>query len=163
PQGSFGPDARGGAHSPACRADQRPGLQAQHAGDQCPQLLDRAAGCRAGMPAAAEGLMSAAVPIQSTPIDGPALSGQIKSAAPEQAAHHGRIAQYALGDDYHDVIKGKLHQLADWIRQRAPEAQTRACVDTAPVMEKELSARAGVGWLGKNCCTINETIGSWLL
>src|ERR1041385_7288501 len=82
--------------------------------------------------------------------------------APQDAAH-GRIARYALGDDYHELIKSRLHRLADWIRQQAPEAQTRACVDTAPVMEKEMSARAGVGWLGKNCCTINERIGSWLL
>jgi epoxyqueuosine reductase len=55
-----------------------------------------------------------------------------------------------------------LHQLADFLRQLAPDAQTRACVDTAPVMEKELAARAGVGWLGKNTCIINSEIGSWL-
>jgi epoxyqueuosine reductase len=67
----------------------------------------------------------------------------------------GRIAQYALGDDYHDLIKPRMHELADFLRQLAPEAQTRACVDTAPVMEKELAARAGVGWLGKNTCIIN--------
>src|SRR5687768_17759826 len=53
-----------------------------------------------------------------------------------------------LGDDYHEIIKTRLHQLADWLRQTTG-AQTRACVDTAPVMEKELAARAGVGWLGK--------------
>src|SRR5207237_4538429 len=49
------------------------------------------------------------------------------------------------------------------MRQALPEAQTRACVDTAPVMEKELAARAGIGWLGKNACLINPKIGSWLL
>lgn len=78
-------------------------------------------------------------------------------------AHHGKIARYALGDDYHDYLKAKLHALADWIRQTSPGAITRACVDTAPVMEKELAARAGVGWLGKNTCILNEAIGSWLL
>lgn len=76
---------------------------------------------------------------------------------------HGRIARYALGDDYHELIKSRLHGLADWIREVAPDAQTRCCVDTAPVMEKELAARAGVGWLGKNTCVINEKIGSWIL
>ena len=77
--------------------------------------------------------------------------------------HHGRIARYALGDDYHETIKTKLHMLADWIKSIAPAAQTRCSVDTAPVMEKELAARAGVGWIGKNTCLINEHIGSWLL
>jgi epoxyqueuosine reductase len=76
---------------------------------------------------------------------------------------HGRIARYALGDDYHELIKSRLHALADWLREQFPDAQTRACVDTAPVMEKELAARAGVGWLGKNSCIIHPKIGSWLL
>src|SRR5579871_2473609 len=62
----------------------------------------------------------------------------------------GRIARYALGDDYHEVIKSRLYALADSIREMCPEAVTRACVDTAPVLEKELSVRAGIGWLGKN-------------
>ena len=85
-------------------------------------------------------------------------------AVPEsERGHHGRVARYALGDDYHEVMKGRLHRLADWIRARAPEALTKAAVDTAPVMEKEMSARAGVGWQGKNTCVINEGIGSWLL
>lgn len=75
----------------------------------------------------------------------------------------GRVARYAWGEDYHEVIKGRLHHLADWIRVQAPEAQTRSAVDTAPVMEKELAARAGIGWLGKNTCIINEKIGSWVL
>jgi epoxyqueuosine reductase len=76
---------------------------------------------------------------------------------------HARIARYALGDDYHEVIKSRLFKLADWIRQSAPEAQTRCSVDTAPVMEKELAARAGIGWIGRNTCVINEKIGSWVL
>jgi len=84
----------------------------------------------------------------------------LEEAAEDQ--NHGRIARYALGDDYHEVLKTKLHALADWIREVAPDAQTRAAVDTAPVMEKELAARAGIGWLGKNTCIINENIGSWL-
>ncbi len=75
----------------------------------------------------------------------------------------GRIARYALGDDYHEILKARLCALADWLRELAPEAQTRACVDTAPVMEKELAARAGVGWIGKNTCLLNADIGSWLL
>jgi epoxyqueuosine reductase len=80
----------------------------------------------------------------------------------EGRERHGKVARYALGDDYHEVIKGRLHRLADWLR-RAIGCETKTCVDTAPVMEKELAARAGVGWLGKNACVINERIGSWIL
>jgi epoxyqueuosine reductase len=75
----------------------------------------------------------------------------------------GRVSRYALGGDYHEIIKGKLHRLADWIRSAAPGAETRAAVDTGPVMEKELAQLAGVGWVGKNTCLINEEIGSWVL
>jgi epoxyqueuosine reductase len=82
--------------------------------------------------------------------------------APGREGVRGRIARYALGDDYHEIIKTRLHVLADWLRE-VGGGQTRTAVDTAPVMEKELAARAGVGWQGKNTCTINENIGSWLL
>ena len=80
-----------------------------------------------------------------------------------ERGHRGRIARYALGDDYHELIKARLHALADWIRTRRPDAESRAAVDTAPVMEKELAARAGIGWMGKNTCVINPHAGSWLL
>jgi epoxyqueuosine reductase len=75
----------------------------------------------------------------------------------------GRVARYALGDDYHEVMKDRLHDLADWLRATVPGAKTRSSVDTAPVMEKELAARAGIGWMGKNTCIINEKIGSFIL
>jgi epoxyqueuosine reductase len=77
--------------------------------------------------------------------------------------HHARIARYALGDDYHDVIKHRLFRLADWLQKAVPGTITRSCVDTAPVLEKEVAARAGIGWIGKNTCTINTQMGSWLL
>src|SRR5439155_6659063 len=75
----------------------------------------------------------------------------------------GRVARYALGEDYHEHMKQKLYDLADRIREAVPGAQTRCGVDTAPIMEKELAARAGVGWIGKNTCLINERVGSWVL
>ena len=87
----------------------------------------------------------------------------LESVPMEDRRHHGRIARYALGDDYHEIIKQRLHELADWIRAQVPDARTRCGVDTAPIMEKELAARTGVGWIGKNTCLINEHIGSWLL
>src|SRR5439155_3638452 len=65
--------------------------------------------------------------------------------------------------DYHEHMKEKLYKLADWTRDAAPGARARCGVDTAPIMEKELAARAGVGWIGKNTCVINPQIGSWIL
>jgi epoxyqueuosine reductase len=82
--------------------------------------------------------------------------------SPDLPADHGRIARYALGEDYHRWMTPRLHVLADRLRAIAPEARTKCCVDTAPVMEKELAARAGIGWMGKNTCVIDEGIGSWL-
>jgi epoxyqueuosine reductase len=79
-----------------------------------------------------------------------------------ELGRQGRIARYALGDDYHELIKDRLHSLADWLRETW-HCRTRCGVDTVPVMEKELAARAGIGWIGKNTCVINPTIGSWLL
>jgi len=76
---------------------------------------------------------------------------------------HGRIARYALGDDYHVHMKRRLFVLADWLRERAPGSLTKVAVDTAPVLERELAALAGIGWSGKNTCVINQDIGSWLL
>jgi epoxyqueuosine reductase len=81
----------------------------------------------------------------------------------EVPSGHGRVARYALGDDYHELTKRRLHQLADWLREQAPAAVTRCCVDTAPVLERELAGRAGVGWVGKNTCIIHPRIGSWVL
>ena len=74
---------------------------------------------------------------------------------------HGRIARYAVGDDYHDHLKKRLFKIADLCRDLGGEA--RPCVDTAPVLEREWAGRAGVGWQGKNGCTIDTTSGSYLL
>jgi epoxyqueuosine reductase len=82
---------------------------------------------------------------------------------PAEGRGEGLVARYALGDDYHELIKSRLYKLADFIRHHSTEATTRCAVDTAPVMEKELAARAGIGWQGKNTCIINPKIGSWVL
>lgn len=75
---------------------------------------------------------------------------------------HGRIARYARGDDYHVVMKKRLHQLADTLRERFPDAGFRACVDTAPLLEREHAARAGLGWIAKNSLLTNPQLGSYL-
>jgi epoxyqueuosine reductase len=73
------------------------------------------------------------------------------------------IARYAWGDDYHTVIEGRLTRLVDWLRAEAgPGVEAKAYVDTGPVQERVFAQYAGLGWIGKNTCLINETLGSWV-
>jgi epoxyqueuosine reductase len=74
---------------------------------------------------------------------------------------HGAISVYARNRDYHDVIKGKLKHLAQFVASRFA-AQFKVFVDTAPVMEKPLAQRAGIGWQGKHTNLVSRTHGSWL-
>lgn len=71
------------------------------------------------------------------------------------------VARYALGRDYHKVIRHRLQQLADKITKRVGAFGYRAFVDSAPVLERALARDAGLGWIGKNTCTINTRAGSW--
>jgi epoxyqueuosine reductase len=73
----------------------------------------------------------------------------------------GAISVYALGRDYHDVVKSKLKALARWIAEGF-QAEVKVFVDTAPVMEKPLAAAAGVGWQGKHTNLVSRGWGSWL-
>src|SRR5581483_8728880 len=91
-----------------------------------------------------------------------AMNYHVEVERAESSAGAGKVAQYALGDDYQDLIKPRLHQLADFVRTLEPQAQTRACVGTATVMEKERAGSAGIGWRGKNTCIVNHQIGSWM-
>jgi len=75
-----------------------------------------------------------------------------------------RVARYAWGDDYHDVMGRRLAGLAGWMRDTAgPGFDARWSVDDGPVQEKVYASRAGIGWIGKNTCVINPGIGSWIL
>jgi len=75
---------------------------------------------------------------------------------------HGRIATYALGKDYHEVLKGKLRAIRTWAERRTRgEVEGRCYVDTGPVLERDLAARAGLGWFGKNTCILNRRHGSY--
>jgi epoxyqueuosine reductase len=76
---------------------------------------------------------------------------------------HGRIARYARGKDYHKVMKKRLHEVSDILRQHYPEETFRGCVDTAPLLEREFASRAGLGAIGKHTLLIEQGIGSWLL
>jgi len=73
----------------------------------------------------------------------------------------GNISVYARHRDYHDVLKGKLKHLAQFIVSRFA-ADVKVFVDTAPVMEKPLAEQAGLGWQGKHTNLVSRTHGSWL-
>lgn len=77
------------------------------------------------------------------------------------APARGRVARYARGRDYHDVLKRRLHTLADALRVAFPSESFRAFVDTAPVLEREHAARAGLGWIGKHTLLIHPRLGSY--
>ena len=73
----------------------------------------------------------------------------------------GAISIYAQGDDYHEVLKAKLKPLAARV-QDLTQSEVKIFVDTAPVMEKPLAARAGLGWQGKHTNLVSRELGSWL-
>jgi epoxyqueuosine reductase len=76
----------------------------------------------------------------------------------------GIIASYAWGDDYHEIIRPLLYELDAFIRRQTERTTLGKClVDTGPVLERDWAARAGIGFTGKNCCTIHPRDGSWLL
>lgn len=74
-----------------------------------------------------------------------------------------RIARYGWGRDYHRVIDQRLRRLGRWLDQQQPGCQWRACVDSAPLMDKTWAEEAGLGWIGKNGNLISTSHGSWLL
>lgn len=85
--------------------------------------------------------------------------------SPEQpaAAPAGRVARYARGRDYHLVLRERLTQLCQRMRNALNEPfETRICVDTAPLLEREIASRAGLGWIGKNTCLLHHQSGSYL-
>src|SRR5262249_13939208 len=92
---------------------------------------------------------------ESPPTDPDATQGQ--------GGPHGWISRYAWGDDYHDVLGRKLEALITALREQFHEPfEARAYVDTGPIVERVAAKHAGLGWLAKNTCLINEQLGSWL-
>jgi epoxyqueuosine reductase len=73
-----------------------------------------------------------------------------------------RIARYALGDDYHDILDRILRSIEEVILAGAPEAVTRRYVDTGPLSDRSYAAQAGLGWIAKNSMLIDEENGSYL-
>jgi epoxyqueuosine reductase len=76
---------------------------------------------------------------------------------------HGKVARYAVGADYHDVLRQKLNELLAFVQLIRPGTQGRGVVDTAPLLERDFARRAGLGWFGKNTMLINKRLGSYTL
>jgi len=76
---------------------------------------------------------------------------------PSDGRPRGRIARYALGDDYHDAMLGRVRELAELL----DDDEARAYVDTGPVLEKAWAQRSGLGWIGKHTNNVSKEHGSW--
>jgi epoxyqueuosine reductase len=72
-----------------------------------------------------------------------------------------KVSKYALGKDYHDVIKSRLKSLLESLKAFAGDVYGRCFVDSAPVLERDWAKRAGVGWIGKNTLLLNKNHGSY--
>ncbi|MDY0137205.1 MAG: tRNA epoxyqueuosine(34) reductase QueG, partial [Thiomicrospira sp.] len=78
-----------------------------------------------------------------------------------KSPHHAYISRYALGRDYHKLIRQRLKQLCQRIAEHYPQAAQRIFVDSAPVLERPLAQKAGLGFIGKNSLLIHPRAGSW--
>lgn len=81
-----------------------------------------------------------------------------ESARPDS---EGKIARYALGRDYHKVIRKKLSRVVQVLEREYPDSRNRICVDSAPTLDRVLAHQAGLGWFGKNTLLINSQTGSY--
>ncbi|MBC8166957.1 MAG: tRNA epoxyqueuosine(34) reductase QueG, partial [Bryobacteraceae bacterium] len=74
----------------------------------------------------------------------------------------GPVARYARSEDYHDVLRRDLELLAQRLRTAFGAFEYKICVDTAPLLERSYAREAGLGWIGRNTCLINQGLGSWI-
>jgi epoxyqueuosine reductase len=99
----------------------------------------------------------------------PTLEGDLTSPLAERGKggdvgerDFGRVASYAWGDDYHDILAERLRQLVAFIESQVGNpVPNRWYTDTGPVLERDLAQRAGLGWIGKNTCLIAPQLGSY--
>ena len=93
-----------------------------------------------------------------------AMSYNYGEAEPQGGGPHGKIARYAWGDDYHDVMKRRLREFVDGLPRIAGRSvKTRIFVDDGPMNDRASAERAGVGWFGKNTNILTPSHGSWVL
>ncbi len=82
---------------------------------------------------------------------------------PVPAATAGRVARYARGADYHEVLWRRLERLLGWLQAERPGCHGRAVADSAPLLERDFARRAGLGWIGKNTLLLNRDVGSFVV
>ncbi len=108
---------------------------------------------------------SSPCPVSRPPSHTPPESRGQKSDKPEEGnGERGTVSQYAWSQrDYHDVVMAALRRVETRLRETAGgDIETRCYVDTGPLVERVVARYAGIGWIGKNTCIINQRIGSWL-
>ncbi len=81
----------------------------------------------------------------------------------DNADTQGKVARYARGQDYHDVLRARLNKFLAWVQMEVPDCRGRGVVDTAPLLERDFARRAGLGWFGKNTMLLNRRLGSYFL
>ena len=92
-----------------------------------------------------------------------AYDGEIVSKSSDTATSHPKIASYACRRDYHKVIRKALLSVLRQLRERYPQLQGRAFVDSAPLVEKQLAVDAGLGWIGRQSLLVTPQYGSYVL
>ena len=98
--------------------------------------------------------------VLATPYSPPVHAGD----SGEALGDRGKIAAYARGDDYHDVLPPRMKELVQFIEEQAGQpVKNRWYTDTGPLLERDLAQRAGIGWIGKNTCLIHPKHGSYFL
>jgi len=85
-----------------------------------------------------------------------------KSVPPRVEPQSGLLSRYAWGSDYHRVLTERLTALARWMQAHLSVNEYLICVDTKPTIDRAIFLRAGLGWLGKNCCVYLPDYGSWI-
>ena len=74
-----------------------------------------------------------------------------------------KVGRYAWGRDYHRIVDQRLRRIGRWLCEHRPQARWRACVDSAPLLDKAWAEEAGLGWIGKHSNLINDQRGSWMV
>jgi epoxyqueuosine reductase len=98
-----------------------------------------------------------------SPLSSPSggLRPPLGAPTPPRPTGLGKVARYARGADYHDVLRERLNRLLAWLQGERPGCHGRGVVDTAPLLERDFARRAGLGWFGKNTMLIDKRLGSY--